>query len=113
MAASTPYAEQEYYQAYDLLDYGPPLDRAVRFAMAVALSPMSSDAKRHYMTTKQGYAGQQANRWPRPKRTQEIANRLAGVQITCQDAAQLLRRISHCDHAVIYMDPPYLSLIHI
>ena len=109
LANATPYAESEYYDAYDLLDYGPPLDRAIRFALAVALSPMSSDSKKHYMVTKQGYAGQQRNRWPRPRRIAEISDRLSGIQLTCQDAAKLLRRVAHCDHAIIYMDPPYPS----
>lgn len=99
----TPYAESEYLLCQQSLDAGPPLERARALTVVICQSNQQSDSD------KNSWAPDFSNRlrWPLPKRIQDLAERMQGVQITCRPADALLDRLAPFPHAVIYCDPPY------
>jgi DNA adenine methylase len=103
----TPWARQEYYDAYT--PAGEDLEDARRFAvrMWMARGARTSDRSgwRHDI------AGRPHTNCTKvwrgiPDRIREAADRLKDAQIECQPAIDLIRRFA-CSDVLIYADPPY------
>ena len=104
----TPYSRKEYELAYEPAE--DPMERARRFAVKCWMSFAAGNRyKNGFKNGQQGSAPNPARAWAMlPETSEEAAKRLAGVQIECLPALELVQRY-HSEDVFLYLDPPYLS----
>jgi DNA adenine methylase len=115
----TPYAREEFEDAYKKKDVPDCLEQARRFLVACMMTVngamgSNGDGARHSgFSYSQAYArnGQEArvNRWNSlPKRLASVVQRLKNVRVENRDARELLRMFLNRPATLVYLDPPYL-----
>lgn len=115
----TPYAREEFLEAYDAIENGNRLEQARRFLVASmmtvngAVGSNGIGFKHSGFSYSQAYArnGQEArvNRWNSlPGRLRRVVDRLKHVRIEHRDARELFRMFLNRPASLVYLDPPYL-----
>ena len=111
LVEKTPISRVEYQWALTAMDDEslPPLRRALAFHVVVDQSIPRSDtaSKAGWRCAYTPEAGIRRNH--REDEIRRIGNRLANVQLECNDACILLDRIKDLDYCTIYADPPYCT----
>lgn len=103
----TPHSRQEYYESYH--DSENDLERARRLVVRLWQGRGGKTAHRTgWRSMIEPNGPMPAKEWIEfPNKISSIAERLQGVQIECQPAAELLLRYQRPD-VLIYADPPYM-----
>lgn len=103
----TPNSEELYYDAYDTLNEGSHVDRAIKLTIVMILGRMQSATRRHF-----GYRIHQGSSKtfdPIMDQVLLLRDRMKHVVIRNVDAIELLERMANSGDAVIYCDPPYAT----
>jgi len=115
----TPYAREEFYQAYRKNGNGNGLEQARKFLVASmmtvngAIGSNGTGFKHSGFSYSQAYArnGQEArvSRWNSlPDRLRKVVQRLKHVRVEHRDARELLKMFLNRPATLVYLDPPYL-----
>ena len=115
----TPYAREEFHQAYETNGNGNRLEQARRFLVASmmtvngAIGSNGKGFKHSGFSYSQSYArnGQEArvNRWNSlPDRLRNVVQRLKHIRVENRDARDLFRMFLNRPATLVYLDPPYL-----
>lgn len=115
----TPYAREEFEEAYKQNATANKLEQARRFLVAAmmtvngAIGSNGKGVKHSGFSCSQAYArnGQEArvNRWNSlPGRLRKVMDRLKHVRIERRDARELFKIFLHRPASLVYLDPPYL-----
>ena len=115
----TPYAREEFQQAYKSIGNGNGLEQARRFLVASmmtvngAVGSNGSGFKHSGFSYSQAYVrnGQEArvSRWNSlPDRLRRVVDRLKGIRIEQRDARELFKMFLNRPASLVYLDPPYL-----
>ena len=79
--------------------------RAWCFHVVVSQGLIKSDAKFSWLCVYNISTGSRGA-WS-DERVVALATRLRNVQLECKDGLELMDRVAHMKHAVVYVDPPY------
>lgn len=106
----TPYSREEYYEAFNVDETAPPVEKARRFLVRCGMGFGSIGGTRKSPT---GWAAadDRCKSWASkylPAEFAEWAARLKAVQIEQRDAMQIIDTYD-ADGALIYCDPPYMA----
>jgi len=115
----TPYAREEFEEAYKRIAAGNRLEQARRFLVASmmtvngAIGSNGKGVKHSGFSYSQSYArsGQEArvNRWNSlPDRLRKVVDRLKHARIEHRDARELFKMFLDRPASLVYLDPPYL-----
>ena len=106
----TPFSREEYEWSYDNLDkLDDPIERARAFHVMVNQGiRKSTDSSRASWDCAQSHTSGTKGKWKRD-RCEILIDRFRNVNFENVDAMVLLGRLTDCDNAVIYCDPPYHS----
>ena len=102
----TPRSEQLFRDAIATMDDGTCVERAVKFHIVVMLGIAHGDGVPGGFAVVYMAAMPRAPHWF-AKRIPALARRVAGVEMTCSPATDILARYADDANAVVYCDPPY------
>ena len=100
---NTPWSEELYHQAFDTIDEGSPIDRAVKYSTVLISGQMHGDGCKGFGVVYDPRAG----RLSFDRDIIALRDRMRHVQILNRPAVKILKRVQDIENAIVYCDPPY------